>query len=148
VKPRARIHPWLMLGPSLVTWALFVFLPLGITAVQSFFAWDMLTPAQWVGFANYEALAEGGELGATGEEEGGVVDVGLWYLRNGSGEGRLHALGAGGAELQYKRREAVERVGVVDRGDHAHPGQGGGESFDAAHAALALLDAGVAGELG
>ncbi len=62
MKPRARIHPWLMLGPSLATWALFVFLPLGITAVQSFYAWDMLTPAAWVGLGNYEALAEGGEL--------------------------------------------------------------------------------------
>lgn len=63
MKPRSRAHPWLMLAPSLVVWALFVFLPLGIAAWQSLFAWDMLTAPSWVGTANYEAIAEGGELG-------------------------------------------------------------------------------------
>lgn len=62
MRPRAPAHPWLMLGPSLATWALFVFLPLGVTAVQSLYAWDMLTEARFVGLANYAAIAEGGEL--------------------------------------------------------------------------------------
>lgn len=62
MRPRARIHPWLMLGPSLAAWALFVFLPLGIAAWQSLYAWDMLTPPVWVGGENYAALAENGEL--------------------------------------------------------------------------------------
>lgn len=62
MRARSPVHPWLMLGPSLAVWALFVFLPLGITAVQSFYAWDMLTEPTWVGLANYEAIAEGGEL--------------------------------------------------------------------------------------
>jgi ABC-type sugar transport system permease subunit len=62
MKARSPIHPWLMLGPSLLTWGLFVFLPLGITAVQSLYAWDMLTDAEFVGLANYAAIAEGGEL--------------------------------------------------------------------------------------
>ena len=62
MKPRAGIHPWLMLGPSLLAWALFVFVPLGLAAYQSLFAWDMLTPPSYVGTANYVALAEGGEL--------------------------------------------------------------------------------------
>jgi ABC-type sugar transport system permease subunit len=60
--PRARSHPWLMLGPSLAVWLLFVFVPLGLSAYQSFFSWDMLTPPTWVGGANYAAIAEGGEL--------------------------------------------------------------------------------------
>lgn len=63
MRPRARAHPWLMLGPSLAAWALFVFLPLGVAAYESLFAWDMLTEPVWVGGANYAAIAEGGELG-------------------------------------------------------------------------------------
>lgn len=62
MKPRAPTHPWLMLGPSLAVWGLFIFLPLGVALYQSFFAWDMLTPPAYVGTSNYEALAEGGEL--------------------------------------------------------------------------------------
>jgi ABC-type sugar transport system permease subunit len=62
MKPRARIHPWLMLGPSLAAWALFVFLPLGLAAYESLFAWDMLTDPVYVGGANYAAIAENGEL--------------------------------------------------------------------------------------
>jgi sn-glycerol 3-phosphate transport system permease protein len=62
MKPRARSHPWLMLGPSLAAWTLFVFVPLGLAVWQSLFAWDMLTPPTWVGMGNYAALVEGGEL--------------------------------------------------------------------------------------
>ncbi len=62
MKPRARIHPWLMLGPSLAAWTIFVFLPLGLAAYESLFAWDMLTDPVYVGGANYAAIAEGGEL--------------------------------------------------------------------------------------
>ena len=51
-----------MLGPSLAAWILFVFVPLGLAAHQSLFSWDMLTEPEWVGGANYAALAEDGEL--------------------------------------------------------------------------------------
>jgi ABC-type sugar transport system permease subunit len=51
-----------MLGPSLAAWILFVFVPLGLAAYQSLFSWDMLTDPEWVGAANYTAIAEGGEL--------------------------------------------------------------------------------------
>ncbi len=51
-----------MLGPSLAVWIVFVFVPLGVAAHQSLYAWDMLTPPEWVGGANYTALAESGEL--------------------------------------------------------------------------------------
>lgn len=63
MKPRSPIHPWLMLGPSLAAWTLFVFLPLGLAAYESLFAWDMLTDPVYVGGANYAAIAESGELG-------------------------------------------------------------------------------------
>jgi ABC-type sugar transport system permease subunit len=62
MKPRAPIHPWLMLGPSLAAWTLFVFIPLGLAAYESLFAWDMLTDPVYVGGANYAAIAESGEL--------------------------------------------------------------------------------------
>jgi ABC-type sugar transport system permease subunit len=63
MKPRSPIHPWLMLGPSLAAWTLFVFVPLGLAAYESLFAWDMLTDPVYVGGANYAAIAESGELG-------------------------------------------------------------------------------------
>ena len=62
MKPRRGVHPWLMLGPSLFAWALFVFVPLGLAAYESLFAWDMLTDPVYVGGANYAAIAESGEL--------------------------------------------------------------------------------------
>ncbi len=62
MKPRATVHPWLMLGPSLAAWTLFVFVPLGLAAYESLFAWDMLTDPVYVGTANYAAIAESGEL--------------------------------------------------------------------------------------
>ena len=63
MRPRSPVHPWLMLGPSLAAWTLFVFVPLGLAAYESLFAWDMLTEPVYVGGANYAAIAESGELG-------------------------------------------------------------------------------------
>lgn len=62
MKPRHATHPWLMLGPTLLVWLLFVFVPLAMAVHQSFFAWDMLTEPQFVGVANYRELADDGEL--------------------------------------------------------------------------------------
>jgi ABC-type sugar transport system permease subunit len=62
MRPRKRSHPWLMLAPSLAAWAIFVVLPLLLAGYQSLFSWDMLTEPAYVGAANYEAIAEGGEL--------------------------------------------------------------------------------------
>ncbi len=62
MRPRSPVHPWLMLGPSIAAWALFIVVPLGLAAYESLFAWDMLTEPVYVGGANYAALAEGGEL--------------------------------------------------------------------------------------
>jgi ABC-type sugar transport system permease subunit len=62
MRPRSKAHPWLMLGPSLAAWGLFVFLPLALAAYNSLFSWDMLTEPTYVGGANYAALSENGEL--------------------------------------------------------------------------------------
>jgi sn-glycerol 3-phosphate transport system permease protein len=62
MRPRSGVHPWLMLGPSIAAWVLFLFVPLGLAAWQSLHAWDMLTDPVYVGGANYAAVAEGGQL--------------------------------------------------------------------------------------
>jgi len=62
VRPRSLLHPWLMLGPSIAAWVLFVIIPLGVAAYESFFAWDMLTDPVYVDRANYAAIAQGGEV--------------------------------------------------------------------------------------
>jgi ABC-type sugar transport system permease subunit len=51
-----------MLGPSLVLLTVFFVFPVGLAAVQSVYAWDMLTPPRYVDGENYAALAEQGEL--------------------------------------------------------------------------------------
>ena len=62
MRPRARWHPWGMLGPTLALLVVFFVVPIGVALVESFFSWDMLTPPRWVGGANYEAIARHGEL--------------------------------------------------------------------------------------
>jgi sn-glycerol 3-phosphate transport system permease protein len=51
-----------MLGPTLALLFLFFRLPIGVAAYESLFAWDMLTPARFVGAANYRALVSHGHL--------------------------------------------------------------------------------------
>jgi ABC-type sugar transport system permease subunit len=62
MKPRAAWHPWAMLTPTLALLAVFFVIPVGIAAVESLFSWDLLTPARFVGTANYRALGAHGEL--------------------------------------------------------------------------------------
>lgn len=62
MKPRARWHPWAMLGPTLVLLVGFFIVPVGVAAYESLFSWDMLTPPRYVGAANYAALAAHGQL--------------------------------------------------------------------------------------
>jgi ABC-type sugar transport system permease subunit len=62
MKPRAAWHPWAMLTPTLALLAVFFVVPVGIAAVESLFSWDLLTPARFVGTANYRALGAHGEL--------------------------------------------------------------------------------------
>lgn len=62
MRPRAPWHPWAMLGPSIAILLVFFVFPILLAAYQSLFAWDMLTPPEFVGTRNYEALAQDGEL--------------------------------------------------------------------------------------
>jgi raffinose/stachyose/melibiose transport system permease protein len=55
---------YLYLLPALVVFALFVLVPLGHSAWLSLFEWDGVTEGTWVGFDNYRAVAEDGELRA------------------------------------------------------------------------------------
>ena len=60
--PRARWHPWAMLGPTLALLLAFFVLPIGVAGYESLFSWDLLTPPRFVGAGNYRALAAHGEL--------------------------------------------------------------------------------------
>jgi ABC-type sugar transport system permease subunit len=60
--PRARWHPWAMLGPTLGLLAVFFLVPVGVAAYESLFSWDLLTVPRFVGTSNYAALAAHGEL--------------------------------------------------------------------------------------
>jgi sn-glycerol 3-phosphate transport system permease protein len=51
-----------MLGPTLALLVAFFVLPIGVAAVESLFSWDLLTSPQYVGAANYRALAAHGEI--------------------------------------------------------------------------------------
>jgi ABC-type sugar transport system permease subunit len=52
-----------MLLPTAAVLVLFVFYPVIVAIKTSFVSWDLLTPPKPVGFANYTALVESGELG-------------------------------------------------------------------------------------
>jgi sn-glycerol 3-phosphate transport system permease protein len=62
VRPRVKWHPWAMLAPTLALLFVFFLVPIGVTACESLFSWDLLTPPRFVGMANYRALAARGEL--------------------------------------------------------------------------------------
>lgn len=62
MRPRTGWHPWAMLAPTLALLVVFFILPIGVAAYESLFSWDLLTPARFVGAANYAALAAHGEL--------------------------------------------------------------------------------------
>ncbi|HVY45337.1 MAG TPA: sugar ABC transporter permease [Minicystis sp.] len=62
MRPRTRWEPWLLLAPTLAVLFVFFVLPLGVALARSFQAWDLLTPPEAVGLANYVSLARSGEL--------------------------------------------------------------------------------------
>ena len=55
IERRDRIA-YLFILPALVVYTLFVLVPLGHAVWISFFEWDGITPAKWVGLANYRAI--------------------------------------------------------------------------------------------
>ena len=62
MRPRRRLDPCWMLGPTLLLLAAFFFYPLAYAAYTSLFDWDLLTEPRWVGLDNYRALIASGEL--------------------------------------------------------------------------------------
>lgn len=62
MKPSRRADPYFMLLPTLLFLFVFFLFPLGVLVKQSLFAWDLLTPARYVGLGNYRALLRSGEL--------------------------------------------------------------------------------------
>ena len=50
---RQAVIGWLFVAPALIMYALFVLQPLALTVQYSFYRWDGVGPATWVGPANY-----------------------------------------------------------------------------------------------
>src|SRR5262245_33569128 len=75
----ARRDTWLgyaLVGPSLFLFALVYLYPVAYSAWVSFYAWDLISPARWVGLENYRELwsPEFREVvGNTAAYSGGVV---------------------------------------------------------------------------
>ena len=65
MRPRARLHPYLMLAPTALVFGLFFLYPLALALHHSFYAWDLLTPPTYVGLRNYRSLISSGELAGT-----------------------------------------------------------------------------------
>lgn len=62
MKPAQRSEPFWLLLPMLAALATFFVYPLLSALYTSFFEWDLLTPARYVGLANYRAIFSSGEL--------------------------------------------------------------------------------------
>jgi sn-glycerol 3-phosphate transport system permease protein len=62
MRPRSALEPYVLMAPTALLLALFFFYPLGFAAHQSLYEWDLLTPARFVGLANYRGLWASGEL--------------------------------------------------------------------------------------
>jgi len=65
VKPSRRLDPYWMLLPTLLLLLVFFVYPLIMLVEHSLFSWDLLTPARYVGLANYRSLWRSGELWQT-----------------------------------------------------------------------------------
>jgi len=65
MKPSRRADPYWMLLPTLLFLFVFFVFPLGMLLKQSLYRWDLLTPARFVGLANYRSLWRSGELWQT-----------------------------------------------------------------------------------
>ncbi len=52
------IAPWLFLAPAIIMFLIYVILPIFSSMWTSLYQWDGLSPASWVGFANYSELFE------------------------------------------------------------------------------------------
>ena len=55
---QSRLTPWLFMAPGLILFAIYVVLPIFQSIWISFYEWDGLSPASYVGFANYVELVD------------------------------------------------------------------------------------------
>ncbi|MEZ4306974.1 MAG: sugar ABC transporter permease [Polyangiaceae bacterium] len=109
MRPKRWSDPYLFLLPTLVTLAVFFFVPLLSAIKNSFYSWDMLTPPVWVGAGNYEALVRSGELwGVLGRTAGysvivvtGSVSLGLFLAVVLDRPGRVYAFVRGAVFSAY-----------------------------------------------
>jgi ABC-type sugar transport system permease subunit len=62
VRPSSRAQPLWLLSPLIAALAVFFVYPLLSALHTSFYDWDLLTPARFVGLANYRAIFGSGEL--------------------------------------------------------------------------------------
>ena len=65
MKPSRAADPYWMLLPTLLLLFVFFVFPLGMLVKHSLYRWDLLTPARYVGLANYRSLVRSGELWQT-----------------------------------------------------------------------------------
>ena len=55
---QSRLIPWLFMAPGLILFTIYVVLPIFQSIWISFYEWDGLSPASYVGFANYVELVD------------------------------------------------------------------------------------------
>ena len=55
---RETVIGWLFVTPALLMYAVFVLLPLVLSIAYSFYRWDGITQATWVGLKNYQTVLE------------------------------------------------------------------------------------------
>ena len=65
MKPSRAGDPYWLLLPTLLLLFVFFVFPLVMLVEHSLFSWDLLTPARYVGLANYRSLLRSGELWQT-----------------------------------------------------------------------------------
>ena len=53
-----KLAPWLFLAPGLIMFALYVVIPIFRSMAISFYDWDGLGQAEWIGAANYVELID------------------------------------------------------------------------------------------
>jgi sn-glycerol 3-phosphate transport system permease protein len=65
MRPKHPLEPYLLLLPTAAFLFVFFLVPLLLAAKNSLYAWDLLTPPEFVGLKNYRALVASGELAGT-----------------------------------------------------------------------------------
>lgn len=99
-----RVRGWLFLLPALAAYSMFVLWPLVTSFRYSFFSWDGIDPAKWVGLANYKQVFTDAEL------YGAIVHAGILVIFFAF---IPTALGLGLAA--YMRSVTAGRLGTVAR---------------------------------